>query len=134
MAMANFPAQLPRVLEAARPADVLVAAEHDERWKAVVHRLIGVGETELERMLGGEKRHDLVPGHGVAEIGHEMAEVVFLLRADGVIGDHDADVVACQRLDRVVGIDPRVHSLCRFELRPGRTKLDGQRARGLAAK
>ena len=59
MALANQLAQLPRVLERSRAADVLVAAEHDERRKTVVHGLIGIRETELERMLGGEKRNDL---------------------------------------------------------------------------
>jgi hypothetical protein len=36
------------VFETARPPDMLVAAKDDERGKAVVHRLIGVGEAELE--------------------------------------------------------------------------------------
>ena len=39
-----------------------------------------------------------------------MAQVVFFLRADGAVGDHDAHVVARQRPDRVIGVDPRVHA------------------------
>ena len=131
--LANQLAQLPRVLERSGPADMLVAAEHDERRKAVVHGLIRIGEAELQRMLGREKRDDLVAADGVAEVGDEMAQVVFFLRADRAIGHHDAHVVPRQRSNGVVGVDPRVHALCRFELRPGRAELDGHDARRLLA-
>ena len=93
-----------------------------------MHRLIGVREAELERVLGREKRDDLVAADGVAEIGDEMAQVVLFLRADGAVGDHHAHVVARQRSDRVVGVDPRVHAFGRFELRPRGTELDGHDA------
>ena len=132
MPLANQLAQLPRVLERPRPADMLVAAEHDERRKAVVHGLVRIGEAELQRVLGREKRDDLVAADGVAEVGDEMAQVVFFLRADGAVGDHDAHVMARQRSDRVVGVDPRVHAFGRFELRPRGTELDGDDARRLA--
>ena len=56
---------------------------------------------------------------GVAEIGDEVAQVVFFLRADGAVGDHDAHVVARQRSDRVIGVDPRIHAFAGFELRRG---------------
>jgi hypothetical protein len=128
MPRANHLPQLPGVLERSRPADVLVAAEDDQRRKAVVHRLVGVGLAELQRVLGREERNDLVAADGVAEVGDEMAQVVFLLRADGAVGDHDAHVMARQRSDRVVGVDPRVHSFRRFELRPRRTELHGDNA------
>ena len=94
-----------------------------------MHGLIGVREAELERVLGREKRNDLVAADGVAEVGDEMAQVVLFLRADGAVGDHDAHVVARQRSDRVIGVDPRVHALGRFELRPWRAELDGDDAR-----
>jgi hypothetical protein len=84
-------------------------------------------------MLGGEERHDLVPRDGVAEVGDEMAEVILLLRADGVVGHQHADVVTRQRLDRVVGIYPRVHTFRRRQLRPRRTELNGDYTRRLAA-
>ena len=90
-----------------------------------MHGLIGIRQAELERVLGGEERNHLVPADRVAEVGDEMAQVVFFLRADGAVGDHDAHVVARQRSDRVVGIDPRVHAFGRFELRPRGTELDG---------
>ena len=93
-----------------------------------MHGLIGIRQAELERMLGGEKRDDLVAADGVAEVGDEMAQVVFFLRADGAVGDHDAHVMARQRSDRVVGVDPRVHAFGRFELRPRGTELDGDYA------
>ena len=82
--------------------DVLVAAEHHQRRKTVVHDLIGVRQAELDRVLRGQERDDAIARDVVAEIGDEVAEVVFLLRADGAIGDHDAHVVARQRSDRVV--------------------------------
>ena len=79
-------------------------------------------------MLGREKRDDLVAADGVAEVGDEVTQVVFFLRTDGAVGEHDADVMARQRSDRVVGVDPRVHAFGRFELRPRRAKLDGDNA------
>ena len=123
MPRANLLAQLPRVLDAARAADVLVAAEHDERREAVMRGLVGVAEAEIQRVLARQKRHDLCARDVGAEVGDEMAQVVFFLRADGAVGDHHAHVLPRQRSDRVIGVDPRVDAFGRFELRPRRTEL-----------
>ena len=48
------------MLEAARAADVLVAAEHDEGREAVVDDVIGVLQAEVDRMLGRQERDDLM--------------------------------------------------------------------------
>ena len=57
-----------------------------------------------------------------------MTQVVFLLRADGAVGQEHEHVLAGEAADGVVGIDPRVHAFSRLELRPRRTELDGDNA------
>mgnify|MGYP003694486291 CR=1 FL=1 len=49
LARANLRAQLPRVLHAPRAADPLVTAEHHQRRKSVLPRLLGIREAELYR-------------------------------------------------------------------------------------
>ena len=134
MPLANRLAQLPRVLDAARPAHVLVAAEHDERLEPVMHGLIAVAETELERMFGREERHDVGARGLRPEVGHQVPQVVLFLRADGAVGDHHAHVLARERADRVVGVDPRVDALGRFELGARRPQFDGDDRRVGCAK
>ena len=118
--------QLPGVLDAARRADRLVAAEHDERREAVLVRPLGVREAVLERVLRRQKRHNPLARHVEAEIGDEMPEVVFFLRADGVVGEEDEGPLAREPADGVIGVDPGVHALARRQLRPRRSELGGE--------
>src|SRR5438094_448543 len=53
---ADLRAQLPRVLDASRPADALVAAEDDERREAVLPRLLCIRQTEVQRMFRRQER------------------------------------------------------------------------------
>src|SRR6185436_12542153 len=55
VARADHLAQLPRVLDAARRPDVLVAAEDHERLEAVMARAVRVGQAELCRVLAGQE-------------------------------------------------------------------------------
>ena len=104
MPFANHLAQLPCVLDAARAADVLVTTEDDERREAVMNCLIGVAETEVDRMLGGQERDDVIARGFSAEIGHEVTQVVLFLRSSGAVGDHHPDALPGQRADRACGV------------------------------
>src|SRR5688572_4767221 len=79
MAAANVLAQLPRMLDAAWPADVRVTAQHDDRRKAMMFGLVGIAQAELQRMFAGEEWDDAGAGGFRAEIGDEVAKVVFFL-------------------------------------------------------
>ena len=118
----HFP-QLPRMLDGARRADGLVAAEHHKRRKAFLMRALRVRQTVLERMLRCQKRRDPVARHVVAEIRDEVAQVVLFLRADGAVGEEDERALPRQPAHRVVGVDPRVHSLRVRQLRPRRPQF-----------
>ena len=111
------------MFDASRRADALVAAEHDQRREAALVRALGVGQAVLERVLRGQERHDALARHVVAEIRHEMAEVVFLLRADGAVGEEHERASAREPLHGVVGVDPRIHALARRELGPRRPQF-----------
>ena len=63
-----------------------------------------------------------------------MAQVVFFLRADGAVGDEHADLLPRERADRMVGVDPRVDTRRRLELRPWRPELHGHHGRAGRAK
>src|SRR6185295_14692785 len=52
-ARANLLAQLPRMLDAARPSNAPVPPEHDERRKSMLPCLFGIREAEFDRMLRG---------------------------------------------------------------------------------
>jgi hypothetical protein len=54
-----------------------------------------------------------------------VPQVVLFLRADGAVGEHHPHVLADQRPDGVIRVDPRVDALRRLELRPRGTELDG---------
>ena len=123
LARADHLAQLPRVLDASRRPDVLVAAEHDERLEAVLPRAIRVGQAVLRRVLAGQKRDDVRARHVAAEIDDEMAEVVFLLEADGAVGEED------ERARRASGRAPR--GRCR-STRPCSPRSRARRAAGAA--
>ena len=71
--------------------------------------------------------------HVLAEIGHEMAQVVFFLRADGAVGQEHERALPRQPPDGVVRVDPRVHALAGRELGARRPQLraeDGRRPSG----
>ena len=52
-------AQLPRVLDASRRADVPIAAEDHQRLEAVLPRAIGVGQAVLVGVLARQERDDV---------------------------------------------------------------------------
>ena len=86
-------------------------------------RAIGVGETELGRVLARQEGNDARTGYVGTEVDDEMPEVVLLLHAHGAVGEEDERAGARQAAYRVVGVDPRVHARARFQLRPGRPQL-----------
>ena len=118
-------AQLPRVGDAARRADRLVAAQDDERIEAVLLRTIGVRQAVVQRMLAGQERNHRRARHVAAEIDDQVPEVVFLFRSDGAVGEEHERAVAGEALHRVIGVDPRIHAGGRFELGARRAKLCG---------
>src|SRR5207253_10678830 len=67
--------------------------------------------------------------HVVAEVRDEMPQVVFLLGADGAVGEEHEGALARQPPDRMVRIDPRVHALRGRELRAWRTQFGAEHRR-----
>ena len=131
IALPQHLSQLPRMLDRSGSADRPVAAEHDQRGKPVLARALGVRQAVFERMLRRQKRHDARARDVLAEIGHEMAQVVFFLRTDGAVGEKHERVLPRQASDGVIGVDPRVHALAGGELGARRTQL--RREHGRAA-
>ena len=86
-------------------------------------RPLGVRQAVLERVLRSQKRDDALARNIEPEIRDEMAEVVFLLCADGVVGEEDEGPLARQAPDGVIGVDPGIHALGRGELRARRSEL-----------
>ena len=115
--------ELPRVLDAARGADPLIAAENDKRRKPALVGSLGVRETVRHRMLCRQERDDPLARNISAEIDDQVAEVVFFLRADGAVGEEDERARPCQSLHGVIGIDPGVHAFVGGQLGPRRTQL-----------
>ena len=111
------------MLDAARRADRLVAAEHDQPLEAVLPRPRRVGEAERHRVLRGQERHDARSIDVLPEVGDEVPEVVLLLRPDGAVGQADERVATGQGADRVIGVDPRAHAGVGVELGARRTQL-----------
>lgn len=58
-ARADHRAKLPGMLDAARRPDVLVAAQHDERFEPVMSCAIPVGEAVLGGVLARQERNDV---------------------------------------------------------------------------
>src|SRR5919106_1710299 len=87
-------AELPRMLDAARPPERPVAAEDDERREPVLPRLFGIAQTEIERMLRREERDDAIARQIAAEIGHQVPQVVLFLGAHGAVGQEYRDILA----------------------------------------
>src|SRR2546425_1207609 len=74
-------------------------------------------------MLGREERHDPVAWHVASKIGHQMAQVVFLRRADGVVGEKNEGPLLRETAHRVIRVDPGVPSFACGELGTRRTQL-----------
>ena len=89
-------------------------------------RPLGVGETVFERMLRGQERDNPLARHIETEIGDEMPEIVFFLRADGVVGQKHEGPSTGETSDCVVGVDPGIHSLVCRERRTRRTEFGGK--------
>jgi metallo-beta-lactamase family protein len=77
-------------------------------------------------VLGGEKRDDSRPGHVPAEIGHQVPEVVFFLRADRAVGQEYERPISREPPDGMVGIDPRVHAFAGAQLGPWRAEFSAK--------
>jgi len=65
----------------------------------------GVRETVFQRMLCREKRRDTRPWDILAEIGHEVAQVIFFLCTDGAVSEKHERVLPRQAPDRVVRVE-----------------------------
>ncbi len=117
--------QLPRVLDATRRTDVLVTAEYYQCVEAVLVRPVRVRQAVVHRMLARQKRHDPRPRDIHPQIDQQVAEVVLLLQSNRAVGEEDRGAPAGEALDRVVGVDPRVHARGGFELRARRTQFGG---------
>ena len=124
MPFADVSPQLPRVLDASRPPEVLVTAEYDDGCEVMMRGLVRVPETKIERVLARQERHDVGPRHVRAEIGDKVTQVVFFLRPHCTVGNHDPHVLASQRTNGVVGVDPRVDALRRLQLGARRAEFD----------
>jgi hypothetical protein len=118
-------AQLPRVLDAARTANGLVAAEHDERAEPVLRGLLRVRQAEIERVFAREKRDHVVARHVAPHVRDEVTKIVLLLRSHGAVGQEDAGTLTGEAAHGVIRVDPRVHAVDRVELGARRTQLRG---------
>src|SRR4029079_7131089 len=125
----DFLPELPGVFDASSRADALVAAEDDERLKAVIARAIRVREAVVERMLAGQKRHDARAWHVGAEVDDEVSKIVFFSGSNGAVGKKHERAAACQAADCMIGIDPRIAAGGGLEFRPWRPELRGDNAR-----
>ena len=72
----------------------------------------------------------MVARHVVAQVQHQVPQVVLFLRADGAVGQAHVVPTPHETADGVVGVDPRVHPRRRAELGARRTKFDGVDGRG----
>ena len=95
----DFLPELPGVFDASSRADALVAAEDDERLKAVIARAIRVREAVVKRMLAGQKRHDARAWHVGAEVDDEVSKIVFFSGSNGAVGKKHERAAACQAAD-----------------------------------
>src|SRR5437763_9274406 len=61
-------------------------------------------------MLAGEKRHQLRRTHVTGQVGHQVAEILFLRLAHRVVGHEHHGIPAGEPPDGVVHVDPGVHA------------------------
>ena len=132
IALAKHLPQLPRVLDRPRRADALVAAEHDQRRKPALVRAVRVRQAVLDRMLRRQERDDAIARDVEAEVGDEVAEVVFFGGADRAVGEEHERALARQPAHGVIGVDPRVHAFRGGELGARRPQLGRERPDGPA--
>ena len=76
-------------------------------------------------MLGRQKRRDSRAWNVVPEVDDEMPQVVFFSESDGAVCEKDVRAVPRQTLDRVIGVDPRVHARGSGELGARRPEFRG---------
>jgi hypothetical protein len=58
-----------------------------------------------------------------------MTQVLLLRETDGIVGEEDDRVVPSEALDRVIHVDPKLHTGSGGEAGPGRAEFNrGQRA------
>ena len=97
-------------VDAARLADALVAAEHDQRRKPVLPRAVGVRQADTSSecldVRNGTTRDAIDVG---AQVGDEVTEVVFFLRADRAVGQEDEQLAPREAADGAIRVDPGVH-------------------------
>ena len=90
---------------------------------------VGIGKTVVERMLGRQKWHDLLPWRITAEISDQVPKVVLLTLPYGAVGEEDVGASARQFPNRVIGVDPGIDSGSRIELGSWRSEFNGGRRR-----
>ena len=135
IALAQHLPQLPRVLDRARHADALVAAEHDERRKtrsgARVRRT--TGSTRVDASTSGTAR--------CARAGTSLPRLMTRCRRLSSssaptalsVRKHER-ALPRQPPDGVIGVDPRIHALGRGELGARRPQFRREHRRtGVAA-
>src|SRR5262249_18742930 len=91
--------------------------------KPALARAVRVRQAVIDRVLGGQERHDALARDVAAEVRDEMAEIVFLIGADGAVGQKHVRALPGEPAHRVIGIDPRVHALGERELGARRPQL-----------
>jgi hypothetical protein len=111
------------MLDTSGSSDVAVAAEDDQRRKAVLPCLLRIRQTKVNRMLGREKRDDVIAGDVTSQVGDKVPKIVFLLSANRTVREKDAHVTSREAADRVVHVDPCIHALAGTKLGTRRTQL-----------
>lgn len=117
--------QLPGMFDTPWPSNVFVPTKNDHGAEAVMRRLVGVAQAELQRMLAREKRDDMLARQVGPEIRHEMAKIVLFLGPHRAVGDHHAHVLPGERANRMIGVDPGVDPFGGLQFGAWRAELDG---------
>ena len=120
------------MLDAARHAERLVAAEDNQHRKPALTRPLGVREAILERVLGGHEGHDALARDVVSEVGHEVTQIVFFVRANGAVGQEHERALTREALDRVIRVNPGVHAFASGEFGARRPQLSCEDGRSRA--
>jgi hypothetical protein len=83
---ANALAKLPRVLDTSWWPHVTISAEHDERFETMLPRSIRVREAVFLCVLARQEGNHVRTRNVGAQVGDQMAKVVFFAKADCAIG------------------------------------------------
>ena len=99
------------MLHAPGRPDVLVAAEHDERFEPVLPRAIGIRQAVADRVLAGQERHD-VRARDIRRRGSitRCRRLSSSLQAHGAVGEEDERAGSREAAHGMVGVDPGVHA------------------------